>query len=199
MHLYVSYTSILKGGRKRLIQRQSCQNLGRSKSLESQTTIPNWTHGDPDIAHFINTFLKTCRRTPWTTSDPIPVIYLLWAQPIWTRRHCYGAITPDTEPSLHGWSLQLTLFKISHYFNPYRWNFLYPAGPSGAHFIYAPTRAVWFFAFPHCECVFSCCHLRAVPGMEWREPEPYFPLRRTMWGLLVSARVSAFVLAPCLP
>lgn len=66
-----------EGGRKRHIQCGLCQNMGRSKSLESQTTIPNWAHGDPDIAHFINTFLKTCRRTPWTTSDPIPVIYLL--------------------------------------------------------------------------------------------------------------------------
>lgn len=113
-----------EGGRKRHIQCGLCQNMGRSKSLESQTTIPNWAHGDPDIAHFINTFLKTCRRTPWTTSDPIPVIYLLWAQPIWTRRHCYRAITPDTGPSLRGWSLQLTLFKISHYFNPYGRNFL---------------------------------------------------------------------------
>lgn len=107
-----------EGGKERPIQRQSSQNMHRSKSSESQTTIPNRTHGDPDIAHFINTFLKTCRRYPRTTSDPMPVIDLLWAQPFWTRRHCYGAITADSEPSLHAPSLQLTLFNISHYFNP---------------------------------------------------------------------------------
>lgn len=187
-----------EGGRKRHIQCRSCQNMGRSKSLESQTTIPNWAHGDPDIAHFINTFLKTCRRTPWTTSDPIPVIYLLWAQPIWTRRHCYRAITPDTGPSLCGWSLQLTLFKISHYFNPYGRNFLYPARPQHILFmlplsrfgaLFSPTVNVFFHA--------------AIPDQSqgWNEESlslisPYGGPRGGFQSPLGSR---AFVLAPCLP
>lgn len=129
-----------EGGKKRHIQRQSCQNMGRSKSSESQTTIPNRTHGDPDIAHFINTFLETCRHYPRTTSDPIPVIDLLWAQPFWTRRHCYGAITPDSKPSLHAQSLQLTLFNISRYFNPDGEKLLYPPLPQPILFMLPLNR-----------------------------------------------------------
>lgn len=190
MHPYLSYTSILKGGKKRHIQRQSCQNMGRSKSSESQTVIPNRTHGDPDIAHSINTFLKTCRRYPWTTKDPIPVIDLLWAQPFWTRRHCYGAIAPDSEPSLHGWSLLLTLFNMSQYFNPYGGKLLYLPWPRHILFMLPLNRLAPFLS-PTVTVLFHAAiseqiRLSGRDGM--KRAGASFPPTEDHVGLPVSAR-----------
>lgn len=182
-------------GKKRHIQRQSCQNMGRSKSAESQTTIPNQTHGDPDIAHFMNTFLKTCRRYPWTTSDPIPVIDLLWAQPFWTRRHCYGAITADSKPSLHGWS-QLTLFNISRYFNPYGGTLLCPPRPQHILFM-LPLNRLGPFLSPTVNVLFHAAiseqiRLSGRDGMKraWAlfpptEDHVGLPVSAQVWGLCV--------------
>lgn len=190
-----------EGGKKRHIQRQSCQNMGRSKSSESQTTIPNRTHGDPDIAHFINTFLKTCRRYPWTTSDPIPVIDLLWAQPFWTRRHCYGAITPDSEPSLHGGACSWHFLISAVTLILTEGSFSTRLSPGTFYLCSHSTGLVLFFP-PLWMCCFTLPSLSrpgSPAGMEWREPEPRFPLQRTMWGFQSQLGSGAFVLAPCPP
>lgn len=39
-------------------QLRTCQDTGRTEASDSQTTISDQTHGDPDGDRFINTFLK---------------------------------------------------------------------------------------------------------------------------------------------
>lgn len=181
------------GGKKRHIQHQSCQNMGRSKSSKSQTTIPNRTHGDPDIAHFINAFLKTCRRYPLTTSDAIPVIDLLWAQPFWTGRHCYGAITRDSEPSLFLISAVTLILREGTFSTCLGRSTLYLCSRSTGLVLFFPPLWMCYFTLP------SPSRSGSPAGMEWREPEPCFPLQRTMWGFQLQLGSGAFVLAPCPP
>lgn len=71
----------------------------------------------------------------------------------------------------------------------------------------APTlrRSVYSFSFPHCEHVFSCCHLPIQPGgcaeTHQRQPEPvslHGGLPPAGFKSRLSSGLGAFVLAPCL-
>lgn len=161
-----------------------------SISRARKWTGPSRPRG-PGIAHFMNTFLKTCRRFPWTTSDPIPAIDLLWAQPFWTRRHCYGAITPDSQPSLHGWNLQLTLFNISRYWNPYGGKLLYP--PRLQHLLFMlPLHRLGPFLSPTVNVLFHAAiseQIRLSAGDGRKRTWASFPPTEDRVGLPASARV----------